>query len=153
MDTLTRRLFLGGGIACATWPAMAGEPFWYAGAGGYAADGADVVAYRALAADARGVAGDDAFRADWNGAMWRFATADNRAAFLSDPEAFAPRFGGYCAWAVANGYTAHGDRNAWHIHKGRLYLNYSRSVRKRWRRDVPGNIARAEGNWPGVLSA
>lgn len=151
MIMVSRRAILAGGLALAAYPARAAEPMWYAGEGGFAADGADVVAYRKLAADARGVSGDNAHQTEWNGAMWRFTSAENLAAFRADPEHFAPRFGGYCAWAVSKGYTAHGDKDAWHIHDGQLYLNYSRGVRKRWRRDIPGNISRAEGNWPAVL--
>jgi hypothetical protein len=39
------------------------------------------------------------------------------------------------------------------VHDGRLYLNFSRVVRAIWARDIPGNIARGDENWPGVLSA
>ena len=35
--------------------------------------------------------------------------------------------------------------------EGALYLNYSLSVRERWAKDLPGNIARAEVNWPRLL--
>jgi YHS domain-containing protein len=41
----------------------------------------------------------------WSGVAWRFASAANKEAFLSDPEAYAPRFGGYDATAVAKGLT------------------------------------------------
>jgi hypothetical protein len=40
---------------------------------------------------------------------------------------------------------------AWAIVDDRLYLNYSRRVQRQWSRDIPGNIARADANWPGVL--
>ncbi|MEM6577606.1 MAG: YHS domain-containing (seleno)protein [Pseudomonadota bacterium] len=134
-------------------PGMAAEAEWYAGQDGYAADGADVVAYFSLDADARGVAGDDAYATEWNGARWRFSSADTLAAFEAEPERYAPQYGGYCAWAVAQGYTAHGDINAWHIVNDRLYLNYSRRIRTRWRKDIPGFIAQADANWPDLLTA
>ena len=38
------------------------------------------------------------------------------------------------------------------IADGKLYLNYSLQVRGFWSRDIPGNIRRANGNWPGVLA-
>jgi len=31
---------------------------------------------------------------------------------------------------------------------GRLYLNYSKGVQKKWEQDVPGNIVKADRNWP-----
>jgi hypothetical protein len=87
----------------------------------------------------------------WQGAAWRFASAENRERFEADPVAYAPQYGGWCAWAVAEGYTASTVPEAWKIVDGRLYLNYSRGVQRRWERDIPGNIARADANWPGVL--
>ena len=62
-----------------------------------------------------------------------------------------PRYGGYCAWAVSRGYTASIDPDAWRIVDGALYLNYSLGVQKRWEKDIPGNIAKADGNWPRLL--
>ena len=154
---LTRRIFLttltaGGAGALFLRPAMAKEAYWYDN-NGYAADGADVVAYFGLSAGADGVRGSDAHMVDWNGARWRFASAENLAAFTADPERYAPQFGGYCSYAVSKGYTAHGDRNAWTVHGGKLYLNYNNSVRSRWSKDIPGNIAKGVANWPSVLSA
>jgi magnesium transporter len=58
---------------------------------------------------------------------------------------------GYCAWAVAQGYTAEIDPEAWKIVGGKLYLNYSKDVQKKWEQDIPGNIEKADQNWPGVL--
>ncbi|MEM9498460.1 MAG: YHS domain-containing (seleno)protein [Pseudomonadota bacterium] len=159
---MNKRRFLAGGSVMAfsggvsllrAQPAMAADPFFYAGQGGYAADGADVVAYRDLNASSPGVPGSKTFSTNWKGARWRFANAENLARFEGDPKAYAPQYGGYCAWAVSQGYTAHGDIDAWHIENGRLYLNYNQRIRTRWRRDVPGNIARANANWPNVLNA
>jgi len=31
---------------------------------------------------------------------------------------------------------------------GRLYLNYSKGVHEKWEQDVPGNIVKADRNWP-----
>ena len=87
------------------------------------------------------------------GAEWRFANETNRAAFRTDPAKYAPQNGGHCSWAVANGYTAKGDPEAWRIVGGKLYLNYDLSIRARWEEDIPGNIAKSEANWPKLVSA
>lgn len=151
--TLTRRIFLASGAAVLmARPGHASQPYWYKN-GDYAADGADVVAYFSLEKDANGVRGSDEFVTEWNNATWRFASAENKAAFEANPEKYAPQFGGYCAWAVSEGYTAHGDRNAWSIENGKLYMNYNKRIRARWLEDVPGHIARGEANWPNALSA
>lgn len=115
--------------------------------GGVALDGYDAVAYFT---DGRPVEGSKEFTFDWQGASWRFATAAHRDLFAAAPEKYAPQYGGYCAWAVAHGYTADIDPEAWSIVDGRLYLNYSLEVRGKWEQDVPGYIAQGDENWPGL---
>jgi len=115
---------------------------------GVAIDGYDPVAYFT---DGRPVAGSRAFALEWMGATWRFASAEHRDRFAADPERFAPRYGGYCAWAVSQGYTADVDPEAWAIVDGRLYLNYSREVQARWERDRAGFIRQADESWPKLL--
>jgi hypothetical protein len=88
---------------------------------------------------------------DWNGASWLFASESNRAAFKAAPETYAPQYGGYCAYTVSQGYTANIDPEAWSIVDGRLYLNYSKSVRSKWQQDTAGYIAKANANWPKLL--
>ncbi|MGF1520781.1 MAG: YHS domain-containing (seleno)protein [Leptolyngbyaceae cyanobacterium] len=116
---------------------------------GVAIKGADPVAY--FTEDAY-VQGSDEFAHEWEGATWYFASAENRDAFANDPEAYAPEYGGYCAWAVSQGNTAPIDPTAWKIVDGKLYLNYNEDVQARWSEDIPGNIAKADENWPGVLT-
>ena len=89
----------------------------------------------------------------WKGAIWQFASAPNMAAFEADPMGYAPQYGGYCAYAVSRGYTASTDPEAWTLHAGKLYLNYSISVRAQWRPEIAENIALADANWPKVLEA
>ncbi len=115
--------------------------------GGVALDGYDAVAYFT---DGRPVEGSKEFTFDWQGATWRFATAAHRDLFAAAPEKYAPQYGGYCAWAVAHGYTADIDPEAWSIVEGRLYLNYSLEIRGKWEQDVPGYIAKGDQNWPGL---
>lgn len=95
--------------------------------------------------------GDPRFSMTFKGVDYRFASAENLARFRSNPQAFLPQYGGYCAWAVAGGYTAKGDPLAWKIVGGKLYLNYDQNVQKRWAKDIPGNIAKGDKNWPQVL--
>lgn len=115
---------------------------------GVAVDGFDPVAYFTQNMP---VPGDEAITTDYRGATWRFASQQNRDAFVADPERYAPQYGGYCAYAVASGYTAKADPQAWKIVDGKLYLNYSKGVQQRWVQDIPGNITKADANWPSVL--
>ncbi|SLN20428.1 YHS domain-containing (seleno)protein [Pseudooctadecabacter jejudonensis] len=127
--------------------ARAQEPAFYSD-DAVAIRGADPVAYFIQGAPVYGTA---EHTAEWNGTTWYFASAENRATFLADPEAYAPQYGGYCAWAVAQGYTASTVPEAWEIVEGKLYLNYSRRIQRRWARDIPGNISKGDANWPRVL--
>ena len=146
---LTRRTLIGliATTPLLARPALAAEPEVFAD-GGLAIHGIDPVAYFRQSAPVRGTADHTLM---WRGAVWHFANAENMAAFEADPQGFAPQYGGYCAFAVSRGYTASTDPEAWTIHDGKLYLNYSLSVRSRWAQDIPGNVAAADANWPGVL--
>jgi hypothetical protein len=117
--------------------------------GGVAIEGYDPVAYFV---ESRPVEGKKEHSFEWQGATWRFASAANRDRFAADPERYAPRYGGYCAWAVSQGYTAGIDPDAWTIHEGKLYLNYDLEVQARWSKDVPGNVAKGDVNWPKLVA-
>lgn len=153
MNAFSRRSVLAGALAtivgASVGPALAGKSPVYKNRQGVAIDGTDAVAYFT---EGRPVAGSPQFTVDWNGATWRFASAANRDAFSANPGRYAPQFGGYCAWAVSQGYTASTNPAAWDIVDGRLYLNYSRGVQRRWARDRAGNIAAGRRNWPSVLN-
>ncbi|MEO1590775.1 MAG: YHS domain-containing (seleno)protein [Cyanobacteria bacterium J06632_22] len=114
---------------------------------GLAIRGTDPVAYFTEGA---AVPGRAEFSYRWGNATWQFSSAAHRDQFAANPEQYAPQYGGFCAWAVSQGYTAPIDPNAWRIVDGRLYLNFSPGVQRRWERNIPGNIAQANVNWPSV---
>lgn len=111
--------------------------------------GADPVAYFT---EDKAVKGSADYEYEWNGATWRFSSAENRDLFASNPEAYAPQYGGYCAKAVSEGNLASIDPEAWGIVDGKLYLNYSPGVQQQWLQDVSGNIAKGDQNWDDVLN-
>ena len=86
------------------------------------------------------------------GVEYRFASAANLAAFRASPSRYLPSYGGYCAWAISQGYTASADPTNWRIVDGRLYLNYNDEIQRRWEQDIPARIREANANWPSVLS-
>ncbi len=129
---------------------IAAEPPVFSTFFGGAIKGYDPVAYFT---DGRPIVGEDSHKLEYMGAVWKFASAENRAAFEAAPEKYAPQYGGYCAYAVSRGYTASIDPEAWTIVEGKLYLNYSKSVRESWSQDIPGNIRKADANWPAVLGS
>jgi YHS domain-containing protein len=113
-----------------------------------AVGGYDPVAYFT---DGKPVEGASAFEHSYKGATWRFVSADSKAKFVANPTAYAPQYGGYCAWAMANNYLAQGSPQYWKIVNGKLYLNAAKSVQVDWEKDIPGFITKADKNWPGIL--
>jgi len=127
--------------------AFAASPDFFAD-GGLAIRGYDPVAYFDKSAPVEGSA-DHALM--WKGAEWRFSTAANMVKFEADPEAYAPQYGGYCAYAASKGAIAKTVPEAWTVYEGKLYLNYSDHVRGIWSQDIPANIELADANWPAIL--
>lgn len=97
------------------------------------------------------VKGQESLTYEWNGASWYFSSQKNLDAFKADPEKYTPQFGGYCAYAVGNGYTYESDPNAWKIVDGKLYLNYSKGVQKKWMEKQDFYIQEANTNWPKLI--
>jgi YHS domain-containing protein len=114
------------------------------GAGGY-----DVTAYFLQGKPVRGNA---SHQLEYRGAIWRFASAEALKRFHADPAAFAPQFGGYCAWAVSQHYLAPGDPLQWKIVDGKLYLNANARAKQLWEGDQAEAIVRGHANWPAVLT-
>jgi len=127
--------------------ALAGEFFE---TDGVALRGYDPVAYFASAEPQQGQA---QYSYEYKGSKFYFASDANRRAFMAMPEKYAPQFGGYCAFGTAQGYKVSTQPDAFAIVKDKLYLNYDKKVQGIWRQDVPGNIAKAEKNWPEVSKA
>jgi YHS domain-containing protein len=114
------------------------------GAGGY-----DVVAYFT---ENMPVEGSDDFTVEYKNAEWYFSSQANLDKFNENPDMYVPQYGGYCAWAVANGDTASGDPLQWTVLNNRLYLNYDADIQAMWSADRENLIAKGDMNWPGVLN-
>jgi len=127
--------------------AAAAETFYNVDKMGVAIKGYDPVAYFTMSKPVMGKMGFDGM---YKGATWKFSSVQNRDMFLNNPEKYAPLYGGYCAYGVAVGALYDIDPRAWTVHEGRLYLNKNLSVRKLWTKDIPGYIAKADVNWPGL---
>lgn len=92
------------------------------------------------------------FEIVWAGLAWRFASAANLEAFRRDPEAFAPRIGGYDAETAAAGRLTAGDPFVFAVRDGRVYLFRTGKARGRFAAD-PGAPARAESAWARLRAA
>lgn len=125
----------------------AGKPAeeWVYADKGVAIKGYDPVAYFTAGAPTVGSA---EHATTWHGAEWRFATADNLAAFEADPEKYAPQYGGYCAWGLAaKGKLFPIDPTAWKVVDEKLYLNFNADVQQTWLSDTTAFIESADEKW------
>lgn len=115
---------------------------------GLALQGHDPVAFFT---DNQPVKGRPEFQSVHRGATYRFATAANKARFDKDPDKYAPAFGGFCAYGVSKNKLVGVDVEAFQIVDGRLLLQYSKGVRNDFNKDAPGNLKRADQNWPALV--
>ena len=113
-----------------------------------ALSGYDPVAYFTVGKPTKG---DSDFEFEYKGATWQFASDANRQAFIKAPDKYAPAYGGYCAWAVAQGKDAPGDPLYWKLVDGKLYLNYSADIQKKWNANMSAFIKTADQTWPKLL--
>jgi YHS domain-containing protein len=100
--------------------------------------------------ESKPVKGKREFAYEWRGATWNFSTSQNLTDFKSNPESFAPQYGGYCAYGVAEGHKAPTSPDAWTIVDGKLYLNYDKGVKALWNKDQNRFIKMANENWETV---
>lgn len=113
-----------------------------------AADGYDVVTFFS----GKPQQGKLEFSTRYEGADWFFFSQANKDLFLTNPDLFAPQYGGYCAWAVAKGKLAPGSPEHWHVEDGRLFFNYNARIKRRWNKKRAKFIQSADERWP-VLKA
>ena len=114
-----------------------------------AVSGYDAVAYFT---EDKPVKGDSNYSFEYKEATWQFSSQANLALFKTNPAKFAPQYGGYCAWAAADGRTASGDPLQWTIINNKLYLNYNAAVKEDWLKDTEKFIIDADKHWPGLLN-
>lgn len=131
-------LMLGAGTA------LAGTVDKNLGADGLALEGYDPVAYFT---EGEPTKGSHEYTATFEGATYRFASAEHLATFEAEPERYLPAYGGFCAFGTAMGRKFDGDPEVWEIVDGELYLNLNENVQERWENNPAGFIANADHNW------
>ncbi|MEM8497439.1 MAG: YHS domain-containing (seleno)protein [Pseudomonadota bacterium] len=110
-------------------------------------NGYDTVAYHTENA---AVEGSAKFTAVYDGAIYRFSSKKNRNLFKKNPAKYAPAYGGYCALGTSFGKKFEVDGKAFQVVDGQLYVNKNLSVYKSWKKDIPGNLAKSEAQWPTI---
>jgi len=96
------------------------------------------------------VLGKKEFAYSWSGSTWYFSSNENLTAFKTDPDRYAPQFGGYCAYGTAAGHKSPTQPETWTILDNKLYFNYNKEVQSMWNKDQKNLIEKANKNWPTV---
>ncbi|MBX3356938.1 MAG: hypothetical protein KF745_00770 [Phycisphaeraceae bacterium] len=115
---------------------------------GVALEGYDPVSYFTRA---KPVKGDPAITSTYLGATYRFTSGADKATFDADPAKYAPQFGGYCGYAASINTISPVDPMLYQVLDGRLVLQHNQKAWRLWNQDVPGNLAKADQNWPGLV--
>src|SRR5689334_1535984 len=117
------------------------------------ADGVAILGYDTVAyfTDGHPVKGSPDFEYAWQDARWRFASAEHRTVFASNPERYAPQFGGFCTGGMGLGVLAPIiDPEAWVIVDGRLYFHHDKEARDETAADPQASIAAAAEQWQAL---
>lgn len=147
MTHILRKLALGSALAFSlATSALAGTEVNVTPTG-LALRGNDPVAYFTVG---KPTLGDFEITSEYEGATYRFASAENKALFDADPAKYAPQYGGYCAFGTAFGKKFDGDPNVWKIVDDKLYLNLAPAIQARWNEKTAELIEQANTEWPSI---
>ncbi len=135
-------------LAFSTSTVIAADITNVAGASGIAVNGYDCVAFFT---EGKPVNGNPEISFKHHGAVYFFASKENKAKFEKDADKYAPQFGGYCAFGVSVGALFPIDINTWQIIDGKLYINLNPDIKKLFDKDHAANLAKAVKNWPDLV--
>ena len=115
---------------------------------GLAIQGYDPVAYFE---NNKAIEGKKEFSVNHQGAVYYFLSAENKDAFIKDPSAYEPQYGGWFAYAMGkNGEKVNVDPETFKIVNGKLYLFYNRffnNTLTNWNKDEANLKTKADVNW------
>jgi YHS domain-containing protein len=109
--------------------------------------GYDTVAYFT---DKRPMVGNSQYQHEWDGAIYRFASAKHLELFKANPDRYLPQYHNWCAASVAKGEKVRPNPEYWLVVDGRLYL-FGKSIGPDLMKADPAAMKRrADKNWPTV---
>jgi YHS domain-containing protein len=120
---------------------------------GVVIDGYDPVAYFASGAP---VLGKAEIQRAYHGAIYYFASEENRNLFDSNPAKYEVQFGGFCAYAVSQGHVSPIDPRFCYVQKDaqgneRLICQHNQKANDLWNKNASGFLVDAYHNWPAVV--
>ena len=109
-----------------------------------AINGYDAVSYFI---ENKAVLGKQSYTYTWNDAIWNFSSEENKNLFISNPEKYAPQYGGFCAFAISKGFTANTNPESFEIIGNKLYLFADEGIKSNWKENLKENLQKCEENW------
>jgi len=99
-------------------------------------------------------AGEKKLKADFDGVTYLFSTLDHKEKFLKDPNKYIPAYGGWCAYAMADGEKVDVDPKSFKIIDGKVYLFYNGlwgNTLKKWIKDEVKLKEKADKSWKELI--
>jgi YHS domain-containing protein len=115
---------------------------------GVALEGYDPISYFI---DGKPIKGDKKIEATYNGALYHFISQEHRETFERSPSKYAAAYGGFCGYAASIGKVRPANPLLWSIVDGQLIVQHTKGAVELWEKDVPGNKAKADINWPLLI--
>lgn len=81
---------------------------------------------------------------------WLFSSQKNLETFKTNPAKFMPEYGGWCAYAMADGQKVGVDPKSFDFKNGKLYLNYNKKIQSKWRKKQDVYIPKADKFWQKI---
>jgi YHS domain-containing protein len=109
-----------------------------------AIDGYDPVAYFVSSSAYKA---DGTYQYVYKDLTWYFSSDENLQTFSADPESYVPKFGGFCAYELADEDLVNSDPQFWHIHNKGLYLFNDEDAKEDWFREIDVMLISADKEW------
>ncbi len=101
----------------------------------------------------KAVKGTEKFKVSHEGQMYYFVNADAMKAFTGEPKKFLPAYDGKCAFCISKGKTADADPTVFMVHEGRIFLNASKDLEMKFKKNLKENVAAADMKWKVAMMA
>ena len=115
---------------------------------GVALQGHDAVAYR----DGAPVAGSVDHSSNHAGATYWFASAEHKTTFDAEPAKYAPRYGGYCAYAASQNRLSPVQIDQFEIYEDHLLMFTNADFKQRFDAAPAASFKAAEAYWPDLVA-
>lgn len=91
---------------------------------------------------------------NYNGVIYKFSSEENKKLFVENPSKYEPQYGGFCAYAMAEGEMVRIDPETFKIVDDKLYLFYNfrfTNTLKLWNKEEGILLPKADKEWAKII--